>query len=108
VPLQPAKVYQGKRTIDGIVVTVDGDRLPEHYEVKQFTSRGFEWTYEGASPQQLALAILFDYLGDENRAIALSALYMKDVIANFDNDWTLTGDDVSAYLCMHGATAVAN
>jgi len=92
------KTYAGKRTIDGIVVTVDGAPLPEHCEVKQFTNRGFEWTYEGTSPQQLALAILFDHLGDNNRAIALSAGYMKDVIANLDNDWQLTGGDIEAYL----------
>jgi hypothetical protein len=102
------KVYEGKRTIDGIVVTVDGNRLPEHYEVKQFTSRGFEWTYEGTSPQQLALAILFDYLGDQTNAVTLSAPYMKDVIANLDNDWTLTGDEVGAYLRGHGAAAAAH
>jgi hypothetical protein len=95
------RIYQGKRTIDGIVVTVDGNRLPEHYEVKQFTNRGFEWTYEGTSPQQLALAILFDFSGDKNRAVALSEPYMKDVIANLDNDWQLTGDDVGAYLRQH-------
>src|SRR5271170_8405457 len=95
------KVYQGKRTIDGIVVTVDGQRLPEHYYVKQFTNRGFEWTYEGTSPQQLALAILFDHLGDKDRAIALSAPYMEDVIANLDNDWTLTGAEIDAYLRQH-------
>jgi hypothetical protein len=92
------RIYQGRRTIDGIVVTVDGNRLPEHYEVKQFTNRGFEWTYEGTSPQQLALAILFDFSGDKNRALALSEPYMKEVIANLDNDWQLTGDDVGAYL----------
>jgi hypothetical protein len=33
---------------------------------------------------------------------------MKDVVANLDNDWTLTGDDVGAYLRTHGAAAVAN
>jgi hypothetical protein len=102
------KVYEGKRTIDGIVVTVDGRRLPEHYEVRQFTNRGFEWTYEGTSPQQLALAILFDYLGDKTGAVALSASYMKDVIANLDNDWMLSGDDIAAYIRQHGAAAVAS
>ena len=89
--------------MDGLVVTVDGAPLPEHYEVKQFTKRGFEWTYNGTSPQQLALAILFDHLGDKQRAIALSEPYMKDVVANLDNDWRLTGDDVGAYLRRHGA-----
>jgi hypothetical protein len=95
------KTYEGRRTIDGLVVTVDGKPLPEHYEVEQFTKRGFEWTYDGTSPQQLALAILFDHLGDKQRAIALSAAYMKDVIANLDNDWKLTGDEVEAYLREH-------
>ena len=55
------KTYEGKRTIDGLVVTVDGKPLDEHYDVKRFTKYGFEWNYEGESPQQLALAILADY-----------------------------------------------
>ena len=92
------KTYEGKRTIDGLVVTVDGKPLPEHYEVRQFTKRGFEWTYDGTSPRQLALAILFDHLGDKDRAIALSEPYMKDIVANLDNDWKLTGEDVDAYV----------
>ncbi len=98
------KIYEGKRTMDGLVVTVDGEKLPEHYEVKQFTKRGFEWTYEGTSPQQLALAILFDHLGDRERAIALSGLYMKDVIANLDNDWRLTSNEIDGYLHKRGAS----
>jgi hypothetical protein len=92
------KIYQGRRTMDGLVVTVDGEPLSEHYEVKQFTKRGFEWTYNGSSPQQLALAILFDYLGDKECAIAMSEPFMKDVIANLDNDWQLTSDEVNDYL----------
>ena len=92
------KTYEGKRTIDGLVVTVDGKPLPEHYEVRQFTKRGFEWTYDGTSPRQLALAILFDHLGDKDRAISLSEPYMKDIVANLDNDWKLTGEDVDAYV----------
>jgi Family of unknown function (DUF6166) len=92
------KIYEGKRTMDGLVVTVDGKPLPEHYEVKRFTKRGFEWTYDGTSPQQLALAILFEHLGDKERAVALSEPFMKDVIANLDNDWRLTTDEIDAYL----------
>ncbi len=101
------KVYDGKRTIDGLIVTVDGKPLPEHYEVKRFAKYGFEWTYEGESPRQLALAILFDYTADRARATALSESFMKDVVANFDNDWTLTGEDIDAYLRKHGAGALA-
>src|SRR4051812_20685889 len=90
--------YEGKRTIDGLVVTVDGRRLDERYDVKQFTRYGFEWTYEGESPQQLALAILVDYVGDKERAIRLSAPFMKSVVANLDNDWTLPGDEIDTFL----------
>ena len=91
-------IYEGRRTIDGLVVTVDGKRLDEHYEVKRFTRFGFEWTYEGESPQQLALAILFDHLGDKARAIALSEPFMKQIVANLDNDWTLGSDEIDAFL----------
>ena len=66
--------------------------------MKRLTRYGFEWTYEGESPQQLALAILYDYLGDKQRAIALSQPFMTEVVANFDNDWTLTGAQVEAFL----------
>ena len=92
------KTYEGKRTIDGLRVTVDGRPLPEHYEVKKFTSYGFEWTYEGESPQQLALAILVDYLGDNDRAIRLSEPFMKSVVANLDNDWTLKSAEIDGAL----------
>lgn len=92
------KTYQGKRTIDGLIVTADGRPLAEHYDVKRFTRFGFEWTYEGESPQQLALAILVDYLGDNARAIRLSEPFMRAVVANLDNDWQLTGNDIDAAL----------
>ena len=91
-------VYEGRRTIDGLVVTVDGTRLDEHYEVKRFTRFGFEWTYEGDSPQQLALAILFDRLGNKERAIQLSQPFMQTVIANLDNDWKLTGEEIDTFV----------
>lgn len=100
------KLYEGRRTIDGLVVTVDGAPLPAHCEVKQFTTYGFEWTYEGDSPRQLALAILFDQLGDAGRAVALSEPFMKSVIANLDNDWRLSSDDVAAFASRHDSRAL--
>lgn len=92
------KTYEGKRTIDGLVVTVDGQRLDEHYEIKCFSKYGFEWTFEGANPQQLALAILVDHLGEKERAISLSQPFMQQVIANLDNDWTMNSDEIDTAL----------
>lgn len=92
------RTYEGKRTIDGLVVTVDGQPLSEHYEVKRFTTWGFEWTYEGDSPHQLALALLVEHLGDRDRAIRLSEPFMRDVVANLDNDWVLKSDEIDRAL----------
>ena len=88
--------FEGKRTIDGLVVTVDGKRLDEHYGVERFTSWGFEWTYEGDSPRQLALALLVEHLRDNERAIRLSEAFMRKMVANLDNDWLLTSADIDA------------
>lgn len=86
--------FEGKRTIDGLVVTVDGERLDEHYDVRQFTTWGFEWTYEGDSPKQLALALLVEHLRDKARAIRLTDPFMRKVVADLDNDWVLQSSDI--------------
>jgi len=86
--------FAGQRTIDGLVVTVDGRPLDQHGDVKSFTSWGFEWSYEGDSPQQLALAVLVEHLGDKARALRLCEPFMRKVIANLDNDWVLSAADI--------------
>ncbi len=93
-----AKTYEGQRTIDGIVVTVDGKPLDERTEIKRFTDYGFEWSYEGASPQQLALAILADHLGNDEQALSRSEAFMTSVIANLDNDWVLSSEEIAEAL----------
>jgi hypothetical protein len=52
----------------------------------------------GESPRQLALAILYEHLGDKEQAIRLSAPFMKAIVANLDNDWTLGSGEVAAFL----------
>ena len=94
------KTYAGDRTIDGIVVTVDGEPLDQRLDIRRYSENGFEWTYEGAASRQLALAILADHLGAGEdaraRALALVEPFMRDVVANFDNTWEMTSDDVAA------------
>lgn len=89
-----AEHYAGDRTIDSVVVTADGDPLDPVTGIEAFSVNGFEWSYEGAEPRQLALAILADHLGDAARARALSEAFMKDVVANFDNTWEMSAADV--------------
>jgi len=90
------KHYAGERTIDGIAVTVDGAKLATHIDRLKLSDRGFEWTYEGPEPAQLAFAILFDYLGDAVAAEVLHRAFMKRIVANFDNEWEMTTVDIEA------------
>ncbi len=88
------RAYVGERTIDGASVTVDGRPLDHRYGVKTYTDHGFEWSYEGDGPRQLALAILAEHLGDTDAALELVEPFMQRVVANFDNDWEMTGADI--------------
>jgi hypothetical protein len=90
------KKYTGERTIDGISVLVDGKPLSPHYDRLKLTDFGFEWSYEGSEPSQLAFAILFDHLGDEAAAKNLYRGFMVAVVANFDNDWEMSSTDIDA------------
>ena len=92
------KTYTGSRTIDGIRVRVDGTPLDERLDLKVFTRNGFEWTYEGAEPTQLALVLLADHLGDDDAALALAEPFMRAAVANFENDWELTSTDIDRIL----------
>ena len=92
------KIYTGTRAIDGILVLVDGKRLDERYDLKRFTRGGFEWTYEGPEPRQLALALLADHLANDQEALRLAEPFMCAVISNLENDWTLTSRDIDAVL----------
>ncbi|MBM3571036.1 MAG: hypothetical protein FJX52_01555 [Alphaproteobacteria bacterium] len=92
------KVYEGGRSLAGAVVTVDGQKLPLRLDLKRLSPAGFEWTYEGAGPAQLALALLVDHFGDDRKALAHYEAFMRDVVANLDNAWRMTSHDVDAAL----------
>jgi hypothetical protein len=98
------KVYEGGRSLAGAVVTVDGKPLPPRHDLKMLSRAGFEWTYEGAGPAQLALAILADHFGDDGKALRWHEPFMKEVVAELDNAWRLTSDEIDAALKRLGAT----
>jgi hypothetical protein len=89
-----SKTYAGDRTIDGLAVTVNGRPLPERRDIKAISQDGFEWSYEGEAPAQLALAILADHTGSAERALLLCEPFMKLIVANFDNEWEMRSEDV--------------
>ena len=92
------KTYEGERSLSGALVTVDGAPLPPRLDLHSFNRTGFEWTYAGPGPQQLALALLADHLGDDARALALCRPFMQAVVAHLDNAWAMTSDEVAAAL----------
>jgi len=101
------KVYSGDRTIDGVKVTVDGAPLDPSVNVMEFSKNGFEWSYEGPEPRQLALAILVDHLGDKAAAMDAVESFMRAIVANFGNEWEMTSDDIDLALTALDGKAVA-
>lgn len=97
------KTYRGDRTIDGVAVTVDGVRLPDRTDIKAISRDGFEWSYEGVAPAQLALAILADHTGSAPLALQNYERFMRDVVANFGNEWEFTSADIDAALTARAA-----
>lgn len=92
------KIYRGDRTLDGIAVTVDGAPLDPAYRILRLSTLGFEWGYEGAASAQLALAIIADHSGDDTLALARHDAFMRLVVANFGNEWEISGADVDQIL----------
>jgi hypothetical protein len=92
------KRFSGDRTIDGVKVSVDGRPLDQRLDLHRYTANGFEWSYEGGEPRQLALAILAEHLSDPASAKALVEPFMKAVVANFGNEWEMTSADIDAAL----------
>ena len=101
------KSYIGDRTIDGVKVTVNGAPLDPCTNVTEFTKNGFEWSYEGPEPRQLALALLVDHLGDSNKAKAAVEPFMRAVVANFGNEWEMNSSDLDQVLAALPGTKVA-
>ena len=76
------KIYTGERTFDAVVVKADGE---------------FEWGFEGAAAEQLAVALITD-AADAETARQWSAPFMKSIVANFANEWEMTDEQIVAAL----------
>jgi hypothetical protein len=96
------KRYIGERTPDGCqVVVVDPsnpDRsylLPPRHDLRNHSPDGFEFGYAGSGPSQLALALLADALGDDERAERLYQDFKFKVITRLEGDrFEISEDDI--------------
>lgn len=96
-----ASVYSGTRGSAGrTFVSVDGRPLPKRLEFRRESATAFDWGYEGrGGPAQLALAILADHLGDDDKARRHFEHFLRRVIRWLPNDrWILTGPEIDAVL----------
>ncbi|SMH26473.1 DUF6166 domain-containing protein [Mesorhizobium australicum] len=88
--------YRGNPAGGRFVGTVLDDRgqlhgLDPRLDIRNHSPSGFAWGYSGSGPAQLALAILCDALGDDERAELLYQHFKDAVIARLDRDrhWIL-------------------
>ena len=89
------KTYSGWRDYHTTVVTVNGQPLDPRFDLWEHSSTGFEWGYGGSGPAQLALALLADHLGDDERAVALHQEFKWAVVTKLSRPtWTLTSDQI--------------
>jgi hypothetical protein len=95
--------YEGWRGEDGLVVGKRESRsgrlvpLRPRRDLSNHSPDGFEWGYEGSGPAQLALAILADALGDDDKAVRCHQQFKRAVICVLPRErWSLTGDAVIA------------
>lgn len=96
------KHYIGERTPDGCEVLVidksdpdGGYLLPPRHDLRNHSPDGFNWGYSGSGPAQLALALLADALGDDEKAQRFYQDFKMKVIGRLDGDrFELSEEDI--------------
>jgi hypothetical protein len=117
-----AKIYTGKRTKNGVEVSVKIIDLQNRKRERSLrhipfhSPDGFEWGYGGSGPADLALAILVDYLRERppnkgwragetfsrwtvhSKAFAFHQDFKREFIAKFEDSWELYGMQITAWI----------
>jgi hypothetical protein len=97
----PDKLYRGDRDTNGTVtVTVNGlalDPAPSR-RIRDHSPDGFNWSYNGSGPAQLALALLLDATGDAELAQDHYQDFKREHVAGWGDEWVLTAGDIHAWL----------
>lgn len=80
----------------GTVIKANGEPLDPRLDLANKSPTGFAWGYWGSGPAQLALAILADYLQDDDAALRYYQLFKEVVIGKLpeNREWTLDGEQI--------------
>ena len=95
-------VYRGHREPTAPVgeectATVDDRPLDHRYDLLSASPSGFEWSYHGSGPAQLAIALLAHALNDEV-ACDHYQRFKRDIVAELPEvGWTLHAADLDAW-----------
>lgn len=82
-------IYRGLRTPNGSLVTCDGKELQARIDLRKYSTTKFEWGHDGAGANQLALAIMADFCGDE-MAMTLHQIFSRDIVASLgSSQWEM-------------------
>ena len=84
-----------------LVTVCDGQKcqpLPWRLDLVNHSPTGFGWGYGGSGPAQLALALLADALGSDDRAIRLHHDFEFKVVAAWPEGerWWITAEQIAA------------
>lgn len=93
------KVYRGYYSECGPCrVEVDGEPLDPRLDLYPHSPDGFQWSFGGSGPAQLALAILADCLGDDE-ALHLYQRFKWGVVACLPKaDWEMSEDLIRDFI----------
>lgn len=95
-------LYRGRRDPTAPVgnqveVTVDGEPLPRRYDLLSASPSGFEFSFGGSGPAQLAVAMLAHAYTDEF-AVEHYQQFKREVVAKLPEEgWTLRERDLDAW-----------
>ena len=78
--------------MDGLVVTSTACRSPSITK----SSNSLSAALNGRTKEPVRSSSRSQ--GDRQRAVALSEPFMKDVIANLDNDWQINAEQIDSFL----------
>ena len=96
-------VYRGRRdptapVDEEVEIVVDGESLDCRYDLLSASPSGFEWSYGGSGPAQLAIAILAHAYDDEFACEHYQQFKLEIVSELPEEGWTLTKQDLDTWV----------
>ena len=72
--------------------------LPLRNDLRNHSPDGFSWGYNGSGPAQLALALLADATGSDEKALKYYQRYKAEIVSRLPENWELPIKAVSSWV----------